>query len=108
MKQKKFDKKVKGKWWNFLSLDPPQSKGIVAFLSGGGAGVSFPQGRKVGLNFGLSGLVCEAWLGPQSTTFLKAIVSTGVIFVQLCDRMRWWDGVAGWAISQVLGVACRV
>lgn len=45
MKQKKFDKKVKGRWWNFLSLGSLKSKGIAAFLCGGGAGVSFPQGR---------------------------------------------------------------
>lgn len=74
MKQKKFDKKVKGKRQDSLLLDSPRRKVLRAFLSVDYVGMSFSEGRKMGLNFGLNGLVCETWFKPHSTTFLKAIV----------------------------------
>lgn len=60
MKQKKFDKKVKGKWLDFLSLVAPRSTSSV--------------GKESGLKVGLRSLVYEAWVKPHGTSLIKAIV----------------------------------
>jgi hypothetical protein len=59
MKQKKFDKKVKGKWPDFLSR---RSQSTVSV------------GKERGVNAGLRALVYEAWVNPHGTSLIKAIV----------------------------------